>query len=71
MSKTRTIDQIVTELKAAKVKQEPGTVGSPLNYEGYARDKVQKLLVDRDYQRLISPRKINDYGIFRWDGTEN
>ena len=64
MSKTRTIDQIVTELKAAKVKQEPGTVGSPLNYEGYARDKVQKLLVDRDYQRLISPRKINDYGIF-------
>ena len=64
MSKTRTITQIVTELSAAKVKQQPGSVGVPLKYEDYGRDKVGKLLVDRDYQRLISPNKITEYGIF-------
>ena len=65
-NKTKTIAEIITNLKAKGVKQSSGSVGKPLQRESYSPTQVSSLLVDRKYQRLISPNKITSYGIFNW-----
>lgn len=58
-SKTKTMEEIVLGLK---VSQNPGSVGKPLKIEECDRKRALNLLVDRLYQRLISPVKLQDYG---------
>ena len=58
-SKTKTMEEIV---KGLKVSQNPGSVGTPLKIEECNRERALGLMVDRLYQRLISPVKLQDYG---------
>lgn len=58
-SKTKTMEEIVSGLK---VSQNPGSLGKPLKIEECNRERALGLMVDRLYQRLISPVKLQDYG---------
>lgn len=58
-SKTKTMEEIVLGLKLS---QNPGSIGSPLKIEECDRKRALSLQVDRHYQRLISPVKLQHYG---------
>ena len=62
--KTKTMEEIVLGLN---ISQNPGSVGKPLEIEKCNRARALKLIVDHMYQRLISPLKLQKYGILDYN----
>ena len=59
---SRTIEQILVDIKAQGYNQLPGFHGKQLKFEFATREKVLNNKVDEQYQRMISVVKINSYG---------
>ena len=59
---SRTIEQILVDIKAQGYNQLPGFHGKQLEFEFATREKVLSNKVDEQYQRMISVVKINSYG---------
>lgn len=59
---SRTIKQILVDLKAQGYNVLPGYSGKQLIFEYATKDQVEKNKVDDLYQRMISVAKINSYG---------
>lgn len=56
---TKTIEKISSELNYSTI---PGWRGLPLRFKLLTRDEVSNLKVDEKYQRLISKKKLEEYG---------
>ena len=59
---SRTIKQILVDLKAQGYEVLPGYSGKQLKFEYATKEQVEKNKVDDLYQRMISVAKINGYG---------
>ena len=62
--KSKTMEEIVLGLN---ITQNPGSVNKPLEIEKCNLARALKLIVDYKYQRLISPLKLQDYGILDYN----
>lgn len=59
---SKTISQILLDIKQNGYTQLPGFHGTPLKFEFATKEEVKNKKVDEQYQRLISILKINSYG---------
>ena len=62
--KSKTMEEIVLGLN---ITQNPGSVNKPLEIEKCNLARALKLIVDYEYQRLISPLKLQNYGILDYN----
>lgn len=55
----KTVKQISNELDYTSI---PGWSGTPLEFKYFTREEVSNLKIDNEYQRLISKKKLAQYG---------